>query len=197
MTDLSRLPNRHQLTFTFVPFALAVAFSLFAAIPQPAVDFARAQFLIRSSLLLTAPALFLYVLAFRRDPLSNFWRLYWTFGCLTYLAHFYYAFFILFRADFAAVLLAQGAVVAWSNMAVTALWTLDALLSWISRQRPAPVFWFRAFTHLLVFVSFFLATVIFKDGLIRFLGLTMALAVLAALLLRLSTPSQPSSTSLR
>jgi hypothetical protein len=192
MTDLSRTPTRLQLTFTFVPFSLALAFSIFAAILQPAVDFARAQFLIRSSLFLTTPALFIYILCFHRNPLNNYWRLYWTCGCLAYLAHFYFAYFILFRGDFAAVLVAQGALVAWSNMAVTALWTLDILLSWLTVQRPGAIVWFRTVTHLLVFVSFFLATVVFKDGLIRYLGIAMTVGVLAGLLLRLSPrPQQP------
>jgi len=184
MMDDSRKPTLQQLTLAFVPFAFMIAASILVAVLQPAVAFARARFLIWTAVVLATPALVEFVLAWGRKPLSNYWRLFWTFSCLAYLAHFYYGFAILFRGDAGAVAQSQGTLVALSNYVVTGLWPLDALLSWITRKRPAWIRFLRFLTHFLVLVSFFLSAVIFHSGPGRWLGLAMSLAVAAAIAVR-------------
>jgi hypothetical protein len=187
--DDARKPTLHQLTLAFVPFALMLSASILVAVLQPAVAYARARFLIWTALVLATPALVEYVLSYDRKPLSNYWRLFWSFGLIVYLVHLHYGFGVLFHGDFSAVLVSQGSVVAISNFAATGLWSLDALLSWITRQRPAWILAVRFLTHLLLFVSFFLSAVIFHTGTVRWLGLAMTLAVLCALAVRVfATP---------
>jgi hypothetical protein len=184
MIDDARKPSLDQLTFAFVPFALMMAASILVAVLQPAVAYARTQYLIWTSLVLAAPAFAEYVLSYNRKPLSNYWRLFWSFGCVAYLVHLHYGFGTLFRGDVRAVMLSQGAVVAISNFVVTGLWSLDALLSWITRQRPVWILFVRFVAHLLLFVSFFVSAVIYHSGVVRWLGLAMALTVVAALAAR-------------
>jgi hypothetical protein len=161
-----------------------MAASILAAVLQPAVAYARTRYLIWTALVLATPALAEYALSFGRKPLSNYWRLFWSFGCLAYLVHFHYGFWILFRGDLNAEFVSQGAVVAISNFAATGLWSLDALLSWITRQRPAWILFVRFAAHLLLFISFFLSAVIFHAGVVRWLGLAMTVTVAAATAIR-------------
>jgi hypothetical protein len=195
MIDDARRPTLNQLTFAFVPFAWMMAISVFLSVLQPAVAYARMQYLIRSSLILATPALVEYVLAFRRAPLTNYWRLFWTFAYLAYLAHFYYGFAVLHRGSLDAVMQSEGTVVAVSNLTVTALWTLDVVFSWITRRRPIFVAWLRAAAHLLVFVSFVASTVIFKSGLVWWLGLVMTVIVICAIVVRVVAISSPEKLS--
>jgi hypothetical protein len=190
MTDNARKPTLDQLTFTFVPFALMLAASILVAVLQPAVAYARTRFLIWTAVVLATPALAEYVLSFGRRPLSNYWRLFWSLGCITYLVHLYYGYAILFRGDIDAVFASQGTVVAVSNFAGTGLWSLDALLSWITRQRPVWILGVRFAAHLLLFVSFFWSAVIFHTGVVRWLGLTMTLIVAGAILMRVLAAPQ-------
>lgn len=187
--DASRRPTLDQLAWVFAPFGLAVAFAVFSSIATPAVAFARAQRFIWVSFLFAAPALALYFHRVRRAPLTNLWRLTWTASCLAYLAHFYYAYVVLFRGDFGAVFAAQGTLVAASNFAVTVLWAIDALLSWLTRRSPAVITWFRLLVHLLVLVSIVLSSVVlFKTITSLLLGLLVALAVVGALVVRWLSP---------
>jgi hypothetical protein len=188
--DEPRRPTLDQWAWIFAPFGLLVAFAIFSSIATPAVAYARAQRFIWVSMLFAAPALALYFLRVRRAPLSNLWRLAWTASCLAYLAHFYYSYVVLFRSDFAAVFAAQGTLVAASNFAVTVLWGLDALLSWLTRRSPAAVTWFRLVVHLLVFVSIVLSSVVlFKTVPSLLLGVLVVLAVVGALLVRWLSPA--------
>jgi len=184
MIDEARRPTLNQLVVTFVPFAWMMAVSIFLAVLQPAVPYARMQYLIRSSLILATPALVEYVLAFRRTWLTSYWRLFWTFAYVAYLAHFYYGFVVLHRGSLSTVMEAEGTVVAVSNLTVSALWTLDVVFSWITARRPVFVAWLRAATHLLVFVSFVASTVILKSGLVWWLGLVMTVIVICAIVVR-------------
>jgi hypothetical protein len=193
MTDDERKPTLNQLTFAFVPFALLMAASVLVAVLQPAVAYARARYLIWAALVLSTPALAEYALSYSRKPLSNYWRLFWSFGCVAYLVHLHYGFWVLFHGDFAAELVSQGTVVAISNWAATGLWSLDALLSWITRQRPSWILFVRFVTHLLVFVSFFLSAVIFHSGVVRRLGLVMTVTIVAAVAVRALALPQPSA----
>jgi hypothetical protein len=190
MIDDARKPTLHQLTLAFVPFALMISASILGAVLQPAVAYARTRYLIWTALVLSTPAQVEYFVSLGRSPLSNYWRLFWSFGCLAYLVHFYYGFGILYGGDFAAVMQSQGAVVAISNIVTTGLWALDALLSWITRQRPAWILFVRFVAHLIVLVSFFTSTVLFKSGFVWWLGLAMTIAVAAAIVVRvLTTPA--------
>jgi hypothetical protein len=191
MIEDARKPTLDQLTFAFVPFSLMLAASILSAVTQPAVAYARTQFLIWTALVLATPALAEYVLAFGRRPLSNYWRLFWSFAWITYLVHFQYGFGSLFHGQLRAVLVSQGAVVAVSNFLATGLWSFDALVSWITRQRPAWILSVRSVTHLLIFVSFFLSAVIFHSGVVRWLGLAMTVTVGATIVIRVLAAPQP------
>jgi hypothetical protein len=195
MIDEARRPTLNQLVVTFVPFAWMMAVSIFLAVLQPAVPFARTQYLIRSSLILATPALVEYVLAFRRASLTSYWRLFWTFACVAYLGHLYYGFAVLHRGSLGAVMESEGTVVAVSNLTVTALWTLDVVFSWITRSRPVVVAWLRAATHLLVLVSFVASTVVFKSGLVWWLGMVITVIVICAIVVRVVAIRSPEKLS--
>jgi hypothetical protein len=189
--DARRIPSLNELTVTFVPFALLLLAAVVAAIAGPSVPVARAQNLVRLSMLLAAPALAIYILRAGREPLSNLWRLYWTFALLAYLGHFHYAFLRVFHADPWLVMTQQTPWLAISNFVITLLWTIDVLLGWAIRRQSRARFWFRAFVHLDVLASFTVAAVIFRDGTVRMLGIGLLAVCAIALVLRWATRPAP------
>lgn len=185
MSDDLHAPTLSQLTFTFVPFALLLALSIVAALAEPEVLFARTHFTVWAMIVLTTPALCVFAVRFGREPLTNWWQLYWTFGYLAYLAHFYFGFWVMFGADLAAVFASQGILVAGSNFALTALWGGDVILSWVARRRSRINQWVTLAAHLFAAVSMFVSAIVFKAGTVRILGVMMTIAVFGAIAIRL------------
>jgi hypothetical protein len=198
MHDLDRKLTRTQWTWTFVPFAFLFAFAMMSNIAAPEVAYARTLDTARAAMLEATPAIVLYILAFGRKPLGNWWRLFWSFGCLMYLTHFWLALGPIYHGNLAAVFAAQGTATAASNLLFTAVWAVDALLAWTILDRPRWLIVWRTFSQLFVFVSFFAALVIFHDDSGRTVGLASGFLVVSAIVVRwLSEPaaeSQPIST---
>jgi hypothetical protein len=133
------------------------------------------------ALLLATPALAIYFYYAGRRSLGIWWRTFWTFALLAYLLHFWWAFVLTFGSDVEAVALRQSNLVAISNFAVTILWTLDVIAAQLG-LRGKTVALLRLVTHVLVLVSFALATVVFREG-FTFLAGAVALAVVTAALI--------------
>jgi hypothetical protein len=106
--------------------------------------------------------------------------------------HFWWAVFHAFNGDFSAILVRQG-IIAYTNFAITFLWTLDVVLAWaFSGQSNATArIALRFVTWAGVTTSFLVATAILRSGMIAQIGYALAAALVVALVVRLSGPSQP------
>lgn len=154
----------------------------FLSLSEADVTYARSQSTALAAMLLATPALVLYVLP--GGGRSDWWRAFWTIGLVAYLAHFWWAVFRTYQGDFGAIVERQGSV-AYSNFAVTALWTLDVLLAWLlPPPRGAFAIALRFATWLLVAVSFLAAAAFFRSGLIQQLGYALAIALIVAIAVR-------------
>jgi hypothetical protein len=156
------------------------------------------------TLILLTPALCFHVLARHRAP-NSYWRAFWTFAYLAFLAHVCWTVFGTFHGNVAEIFHSRAGVATdpekivrhpWADFVLTAWWALDVLLAWlVSDDQP----WVRAergAVHLLAFVMFFGAAVLAdRAGMAtRGLGVLMALAVVGSLALRLITrESDPKS----
>jgi hypothetical protein len=105
-----------------------VAAITFLSLSQNDVTYARTEWSALPSMLLAAPASVLYVL--HRGNESNWWRAFWTVGLLAYLLHFWWAVFGTYDGNFPSIVSRQGWV-AYSNLAVTVLWTLNVIVIWL------------------------------------------------------------------
>ncbi|MDX1500851.1 MAG: hypothetical protein R3325_00710 [Thermoanaerobaculia bacterium] len=186
--DESRSPTLAQLAWTFGPFGiLTLAVVLGAiALPNANVTYNRAVGWIWVSIVFAAPALVIWTVGAYRRPLSNLWRLSWTFSAVAYLLHFWITQFRIYQGDVGAVFANQGTVVALSNYLVTVVWTLDVVLAWATRRPDGWIGWVRTASHLLVFVSIVTSSVAFRPVFspVWLLGLATAIAVVGAALVR-------------
>jgi len=141
-------------------------------------------------------ALVFFVAALLMRPASRRGRVFWTAGCLWYLAHVAAAFHVhhgwshttayeyTARRSAEVVGLDWGGGL-WWNYAFTVVWVSDVVWMWL---RPASYGarssrWNGAIYGFLGFMSFN-ATVVFATGVIRWAGVAATLLVLSALLAR-------------
>src|SRR5260370_18176405 len=119
-----------EFTYTFVPFALLLSAALLGA--EATVDLAKYRMIyaIWASLALTIPSLVVYILPKMTQTRQNYSTLFWTFGYLAYLVHFYYAVFVHYHGSLAEVFSQQGLKIAGPNFLLTFWWGLDVILAW-------------------------------------------------------------------
>jgi hypothetical protein len=180
-----RLAPPVPLALGLFVLGVGLAASLWLSLPEQNLNVYRAKYSIRLSLVLAGPAFCLYALGLGTGGRWGAWRWWWTFGLIAYLVHFFYS-MRAFHYSAADVYLKQGFVVASSNFVVTGLWALDVCLAWLAPRpggRPARAE--RLVTTVLVFVSFFVASVLFKTGLVHYLGLAVTVATAGFLLYRI------------
>jgi len=147
------------------------------------VSFERTRFTALLAMVLAAPALVLYVL--RAGPPNPWWRAFWTAALVAYLIHFWWAVFRVYDSNFAAIVARQG-FVAYTNFAVTILWTLDVIAAWIAARARAS--WAMHILHFVtwagVTASFLAASVVFRADTISVAGYVLAAGLLVAILVR-------------
>jgi hypothetical protein len=154
----------------------------FLSITEPDVSYARAQWTAALALILATPAIALYVL--EEGPPGRWWRAFWTVGLAAYLAHVWWSVFRSYDGDVAAIIARQGWV-AYTNFAVTLVWTLDVILAWAAPASAVTVrVALRFVTWAGVTISFLMASAFFRSGTIAMLGFVLAAIIVAALLMR-------------
>jgi hypothetical protein len=140
----------------------------------------------------------------RRQPEADRWtRLAWTTGCAALVAHFICAFQLYhdWRHESAYIetarQTAQVFAIKWGgglfiNYAVATLWTADVTSWWLAglssyRRRP---WWLTLSWHSFLIFIIFNATVVFKDGPARWIGLLVCLTlILSWILVRRRRPA--------
>src|SRR5262245_57786774 len=167
-------------------FSLLFAASMLGGLASDDLDFLRTHATAWSMALLATPAMYLFVSRWRRETLDDWWRLFWTFGWLMNLVHFYFGLFHLHDGRPLTVFERQGFLLAFSSFFFTGPWGLDVIAAWW-RPRWAPPFgWLDNLTFVVAFATFFISTVIFNNDKASFVvGLIMTLAVAVALVRRL------------
>jgi len=171
------------ITATFVPFAILLSAALLAAEQSSALDHARLLYTSWVSLAFAAVALCLFVFPKTRE--GELELLTWTFSFAAYLVHFWYAFGLLYHASFAETYEGQGPVIASSNFALTALWTVDVAAGWTAARDAA---WHRVvrwIARVWVLVTFVASAVFIFSGFVNVLGIAMMVAVAACILVRI------------
>jgi hypothetical protein len=153
------------------------------------------EFLTRSTIWVAIVAYTLGCVAFaaaRRQSDGDRWaRLAWTIGCAALVAHFLAAFKFYHAWSHASAYsetarqTAEVIRINWGgglfiNYAVASLWAADVAWWWFAgldayRRRP---WWITLTWHSLLIFIIFNATVVFKEGMTRWLGLPVCLALL-------------------
>jgi len=160
--------------------------------PVHTVLYYRVIFTIWASALFLTPALCFHVFS-RADALNSYWRAFWTFSYLAFLAHLYWTAFATFHGNWAEIFHSQAGpgvdperVVQHPgpDLFLAAWWGLDVLLAWLVADHK----WVRVqrgAVHLLAFVMFFGAFTLAAKAstTAHVLGIVMLLAVATSFLL--------------
>ena len=150
-------------------------------------------------MVLFAVAMCLYVLPGGSDKRSNYWLLFWTVSFVSYAVHVYFSFVLFFHGSIQEFYSAQGALVATTNLVVTAWWLLDFLLAWLTDSSAGWILVERTVIKILILFLFFLSTVILhavdnKETVVIILGVLQALSVLVCWIIRLRAQKQSANT---
>jgi len=174
-----------EFASTFVPFVVLLVAAMWAAEATLELTRFRLIYSVWVSLAFAIPALYLFVRSDRSPRATAYWVLCWTFSFLAYLVHFYFAVFRVYHGSLAAMYWKQGPLIATSNLVVTALWTADVALAWLSDRDASWIRVEQVVAHGAVALTFFVSGVLIFGGFARVLGLLMTAAVAWGLLRRI------------
>jgi hypothetical protein len=167
----------NEFANTFIPFALLLVAAMWGAEATYDLTHFRLISSIWVSFVFVIPALYLFVQPDPSPRSSAYWLLCWTFSFLAYLPHFYLAVFRVYHGSLAAMYMKQGPLIATSNLAVTALWTVDVALAWLTDRNAGSIKVERVAAHTLVALTFFVSGVVIFGGVTRILGLVLTAAI--------------------
>jgi len=185
-----------QFTWTFVLFALLLTAALMVPeMPQiiehhrsvytiEALVYYRAIYTIWVTIVFMIPALALHFLPGDSESKTNYWRLFWTFGFVAFMVHFYYTIGVIFHGSLREVYAAQGPVIATSNLLDSAWWGFDLILAWFVNSSAKWIRVQRNFAHVYIPLTFFVSAVIIKHGVVRWLGIVMTAVLVISIVLR-------------
>ena len=185
-----------QFTWTFGLFALLLTAALMVPeLPQiiehhravytiEALVYYRAIYTIWLTIVFMIPALVLHFLPGDSPAKHNYWRLFWTFGFIAFMVHFYYTIGVIFHGSLREVYAAQGFVIATSNLLDAAWWGFDLVLAWFVKSEVKWIRVQRTLAHIYIPVTFFVSAVIIKQGVVRWLGIVMTAALVVSILWR-------------
>jgi hypothetical protein len=156
----------------------------------------RVSYSIWATVVLLTPALCFFIFS-GINASNSYWRLFWTFSFLAFMAHFYWTVVGTFHWDINAIFHSKAADVPapapgtevehpGADFLLSVWWGLDVLLAWFVSQDHKWIWFQRVTVHLLAFVMFVGATVVAKkaDVEVHVLGIVMTVAVLGSVVLR-------------
>jgi hypothetical protein len=153
----------------------------------------RVIFTIWATVVLLTPALCFFIFS-GSGAANTYWRLFWTFSFLAFLAHFYWTVVGTFHGDIYAIFHSKAGEAPpdkvveqpGPDFALSVWWGLDVLLAWFASQERKWIWLQRIAVHLLAFVMFVGATIVAEKAgvVVRGLGIVMTIAVLGSLVLR-------------
>ena len=171
-------------------FSLLFASSMLLALRSDDADFLRTHATAWSMALLATPPMYIFVSRYRREPLDDWWRMFWSFGWLMNIVHFYFGLFHLHDGEPLTVFERQGFLLAFSIFFFTGLWGIDVVAASLRPRWAPPYGILDSLTFMVAFLTFFISTVIFNnDRTSLVIGLIMTGAVLAAVVRRLLPPA--------
>lgn len=195
MSDPRKNISFGPIALSIASFAALLVVAFVEAATRDNVLFHQVLNTVRVTMVLFAVAMCLYVLPGDSARRSNYWIMFWTVSFISYAVHVYFSFVLFFHASIHEFFAAQGALVATTNLVVTAWWTLDFLLAWFTDSSPKWINVERTIIKLLILFLFFLSTVILhavdnKETVVIVLGVLQALSVLVCWIVRLRAQKQ-------
>ena len=179
-----------HLALTLTLFAASVAFVVFGGLASDNADFFRTHATAWTSALLAMPAFFIFARHFQRGGLGHWWRLFWTFGWLMIVIHFYFGLGVMHFWNPVSVFQRQGFALAGPIFLLQVTWLIDIVLAFARRDWSHAIGWYKWWqlvAYLIAFLNFFVSLVIFRNDFESLVvGVVMTIAVVLALLLRWS-----------
>ncbi|HUG37692.1 MAG TPA: hypothetical protein VML54_12115 [Candidatus Limnocylindrales bacterium] len=174
-----------EFTLAFLVMGALLLWSMWQPELAGDLELGRTKLTIWATTFLLAPALVLYLFRTVSRGTANLAALFWTAAWVVFVAHAYWAVFIIFDGvedTFAQ----QGTVIASGNFALLGLWTLDVILLWLlpARFQFVP---FQVLARLLAFAIFAFTLVGLRGGAVQMLGIAFIAVVVVAAIIRAGT----------
>ena len=183
MSHRPRAITLGQFSAVFIPFGILLVGALMWPETTDAVDLNRTIATIWAATVLLGVALTVYPLRGISQGTNNLASLYWTGAWLIFLAHAYWATFIIYDGV-ADTWHQMGPKIAGANFFLTFWWSMDVVLVWTVIREPRWLTWFHIAARLFAFLVFAVTLLFLRAGPARYLGVIFVLAVLAALAVR-------------
>lgn len=179
-----------QFVLTVLLFSGSAAIAVFGALATDNADFFRTHATAWASALLATPAFYIFARHFGRAGLDHWWRLFWAFGWLMIVIHFYFGLGIMHFWDPVSVFQRQGFAVAGPIFLLEVTWLIDIALAFTRRDWRLAAGWYKwwqVVASLIAFANFFVSLIIFRNDIESLaIGIVMTAVVILALVLRWS-----------
>jgi hypothetical protein len=169
-----------QFSAAFIPFgALLVAAMLWPEVTDD-LDLNRTIATIWATTVLLNIALLVYPFRSISDGVNNFASLSWTFAWVLFLAHAYWAIFVIYHGV-EDTWKEMGPRIAGTNFVLTIWWSADVLLVWTVEREPRWLTWAHFAARVFAFIVFAATLLFLRGGSARYLGVAFTGTVLLAL----------------
>jgi hypothetical protein len=172
-----------QFSAVFAPFGVLLVAALSWPEMTDALNLNRTIATIWATTMLLGIALVIYPFRQASEGTNNLASLYWTFALILFLAHAYWAIFVIFDGVL-DTWKQMGPRIAGINFFLTIWWSLDVLLGWVIARESRWLTWAHIAARAFVFVVFAATLLFLRGGSARYLGMVFAGMVLLALMIR-------------
>lgn len=171
--------------FAVVYFLFAIAASMVLLIPEGTEDPThwRIIFSIWATTLFLIPTVIFFFFSDVSRRIREYWYYFATSAFLLYLIHFFYAVVVHFdglRGTFRG----QGYLIATGNFLLTLIWSIDLLMMWTVSRIDYRSWNRHLYSLLVVVVAFLFFSIIRNDGVVRWIGVSLALGTGLSIYLR-------------
>jgi hypothetical protein len=172
-----------QFSAAFIPFGVLLVAALMWPETTDAVDLNRTIASIWATTVLLGIALSVYPFGSISESTNNLASLYWTFAWILFLAHAYWAIFVIYDGV-ADTWNQMGPRIAGTNFFLTIWWSVDVLLVWTITRDPQWLTWAHIAARVFAFLVFAATLLFLRAGAARYLGVVFVVTALAALAIR-------------
>lgn len=175
-------PRGDAFAWTLFLFGIFAAFVVFGGLVSSNADFFRTHATAWSAALLATPAFYIFARHFQRAGLGTWWRLFWTYGWLMIVIHFYFGLGIMHFWNPVSVFERQGFWIAAPIFLLEVTWLIDIALAHIRsdwRHASGVYKWWQVLAYLIAFGNFFVSLIVFRNDIESVVVGTIMIAAVA------------------
>ena len=173
-----------QFSVAFIPFGVLLVVAMIWPETTEDPNLNRTLATIWAASVLLGAALVIYPFRNASEGANNLASLFWTFAWVVFLAHAYWAIFLVYYG-IADTWREMGPTIAGANFFLTIWWSADVVLGWAIGREPRWLSWAHLAARTFIFLVFAVTLLFLRGGAAQYLGVAFAGTVLLALAARI------------